>query len=112
MRRYGVSRFYPLEGAVKVVLQVLALVLVGLVLSCGPASTPKALHRGNGAEPGSLDPQKAVATQESRIITDLLVGLTSETANGDMIPAVAETWTTSEDGLVWTFKLRTDILWS
>jgi oligopeptide transport system substrate-binding protein len=77
-----------------------------------PAMAQTSLHRGNGAEPGSLDPHKAVATQESRIITDLLVGLTSETASGDMIPAIAESWTTSNDGLTWTFNLRSDAVWS
>jgi oligopeptide transport system substrate-binding protein len=94
-------RFY---GLVWVVVAALAFV--------SPAMAQSVLHRGNGSEPGSLDPHKAVATDEARIIADLLIGLTSDTANGDMIPAAAESWTTSQDGLVWTFTLRSDLVWS
>lgn len=87
-------------------------VCVLALLWLSPAFAQQVLHRGNGGEPGSLDPQKSVAVDESRIISDLLVGLTTEKANGEMIPAVAESWTTSADGLVWTFKLRSDVVWS
>jgi len=31
---------------------------------------------------------------------------------GEVIPDLAESWETSEDGLVWTFHLRDDITWS
>jgi oligopeptide transport system substrate-binding protein len=31
---------------------------------------------------------------------------------GEIAPGVAESWTTSEDGLVWRFTLRRDARWS
>ncbi len=68
-------------------------------------------HRGNAAEPDTLDPHLAQGSWESDIISDLLIGLTTEDAEGDPIPGAAETWETSEDGLTWTFHLR-DHNWS
>ena len=33
-------------------------------------------------------------------------------ARGDLIPGAAESWTVSDDGTVYTFKLRDDAVWS
>ena len=33
-------------------------------------------------------------------------------SDGSIVPAVAKSWTTSEDGRVWTFTLREDARWS
>ncbi len=68
-------------------------------------------RRGNGAEPNTLDPAQSSATWEDAIIGDLLIGLTTDDVNGDTIPGMAERWTTSEDGLTWTFFLR-EAVWS
>jgi oligopeptide transport system substrate-binding protein len=73
-----------------------------------PATT---LHIGNGAEPLSLDPHQASGTWENRIIGDMLIGLTTDDPNGQPVPGMATEWTTSPDGLVWTFKLR-EAVWS
>ena len=40
------------------------------------------LHRGNSAEPGTLDPHKASGTWENNILGDLFLGLTTEAAFG------------------------------
>ncbi len=69
------------------------------------------LHRGNTAEPYSLDPHKASGTWENNIIGDMFVGLFTENAEGDPIPGMAEEWLVSDDGLVWTFTLR-EAQWS
>ena len=73
-----------------------------------PAGT---FRRGNGAEPDTLDPALSSAHWEDTIISDLLVGLLTDDAAGKPIPGMAESWTTSPDGLTWTFKLR-EALWS
>ncbi len=70
------------------------------------------LVRGNGAEPASLDPQKIEGSPGSRIAKDLFEGLVSQDANGNIIPAVAESWEASPDNKVFTFKLRKDARWS
>jgi len=66
---------------------------------------------GNGAEPGTLDPARSTGTWESNILRDLFEGLVTEDAAGEPVPGAAESWTTSSDGLTWTFKLR-DAVWS
>jgi oligopeptide transport system substrate-binding protein len=97
-------------------LAVLALSLAG----CGDGKPVRApcpqgwlcLERGNGAEPGTLDPLKASLTNEDFIISDMIVGLTQSAPDGSTVPGVATDWTTSPDGLTWTFHLRKDALWS
>jgi oligopeptide transport system substrate-binding protein len=69
------------------------------------------LEYGNETDPLSLDPQVANLVTESRVIGDLIVGLTTEAADGHAIPGVATSWETSADGLTWTFHLR-DSRWS
>lgn len=81
----------------------LALVLALLSTQAGAQGV---LHRGNGAEPDSLDPHFAGTTAESAIIGDLLEGLTTFDAGARIIPGVAERWEASKDGLAWTFHLR------
>ncbi len=64
------------------------------------------LRRGVNANPDSVDPHKAQGTWENDIIGDMFIGLFTEDAASKPIPGVAESWTTSEDGLTWTFKLK------
>ncbi|VAV87871.1 Oligopeptide ABC transporter, periplasmic oligopeptide-binding protein OppA (TC 3.A.1.5.1) [hydrothermal vent metagenome] len=71
----------------------------------------KVLHRGNSAEPLSLDPHKANGTWENNIIGDMFIGLFTESAAGDPIPGMAESWSVSDDGLRWEFDLI-DTVWS
>ncbi|WP_109260862.1 peptide ABC transporter substrate-binding protein [Hyphobacterium indicum] len=69
------------------------------------------LHRGNSAEPLTLDPHKASGTWENNIIGDMFIGLFTDDANAAPIPGMAESWEVSEDGLTWTFALR-EAVWS
>jgi oligopeptide transport system substrate-binding protein len=69
------------------------------------------LEYGIEIEPLTLDPQKSNLVSESRVIGDLMMGLTTETADATPSPGMAESWTTSPDGLSWTFRLR-DAKWS
>lgn len=70
------------------------------------------LRRGNGAEPGTLDPHKAQGVPAANILRDLYEGLVSEAPDGSLIPGGAVSWTISDDRRVYTFKLREDALWS
>ncbi|MBI1361051.1 MAG: peptide ABC transporter substrate-binding protein [Alphaproteobacteria bacterium] len=69
-------------------------------------SREEQLRRGVNANPDSVDPHKAQGTWENDIIGDMFIGLFTEDAASKPIPGVAESWTTSEDGLTWTFKLK------
>ena len=71
------------------------------------------LHVGNGAEPGTLDPHLVDAYTDQRIIGALLEGLCAIDEQTSLaVPAAAEKWECSADGLVWTFHLRAGLKWS
>lgn len=69
------------------------------------------LEYGNNSEPQTLDPAKSNLIDESSIISDLMMGLTTDAPDARPIPGAAESWTVSPDGLTWTFRLR-DAKWS
>ena len=71
----------------------------------------RTLHRGNGAEPDTIDPHKASGNWENNIIGDMFIGLMTDAADATAIYGAAESMTASADGLVYTFKLR-DHVWS
>jgi oligopeptide transport system substrate-binding protein len=64
------------------------------------------IEYGNYTEPSTLDPQTASLVDEQTIIADLMMGLTTDGPDGQPIPGMAQSWTTSPDGLTWTFRLR------
>ena len=73
------------------------------------AQTPVAggtLSFAAGADPDSLDPQNTQSNpgeQVNRMMYDNLVRFSTKM---QLEPALAESWTSSKDGLTWTFKLR------
>jgi len=70
------------------------------------------LLRGNGAEPDSLDPQKARTISAQTILRDLYECLTSLDKDASVAPCVAREWNVTPDGLTYTFRLRPDARWS
>lgn len=60
----------------------------------------------------SLDPQQATDGTSFEVIANYTDGLMQMDANGQAVPAIAETYDISEDGLTYTFHLRTDAKWS
>ena len=69
-------------------------------------------NRGNSADPESLDPHKTSTVYEAHILRDLFEGLVMQDKDANLIPGAAESWTVSDDGTVYTFKLRADGVWS
>ncbi|HTU65854.1 MAG TPA: peptide ABC transporter substrate-binding protein [Steroidobacteraceae bacterium] len=68
--------------------------------------------RGNGPDPDSLDPHRARSTESMVVLRDLFEGLTRLDRAGAPAPAAAAGWTVSDDGLVYTFELHPDLVWS
>ncbi len=64
------------------------------------------------AEPESLDPQMITGSTDFDVVEDLFEGLTAQGADGAVIPGLAQSWSADQDGLVWTFHLRPDLVWS
>src|SRR5262249_23288317 len=76
------------------------------------AASEAILVRGGGPEPDSLDPQKARGFEAQSILRDLCEGLTTLDKKGGVAPGVARSWSTSLDGLTYTFNLRPEARWS
>jgi oligopeptide transport system substrate-binding protein len=70
------------------------------------------LRRGNGGDPGSLDPALAEDLHAYNVLGDLYEGLLTATADGGIAPGVAQSWEVAEDGLLWRFRLRSDAVWT
>jgi oligopeptide transport system substrate-binding protein len=70
------------------------------------------LHRGNGPEPESLDPQLARSESAFNIARDLFEGLTALDGDGNVIPGAASSWQHSADGKTYQFTLRANARWS
>lgn len=94
-------------------------VVLGLA-GCGRRETPVAeglrtrtLLVGNAAEPGDLDPHLASILSDQIIVNTLFEGLTLlDERTTRPLPAAAESWQVSADGLTWTFRLRAGQQWS
>lgn len=102
---------------------VLGLVWVAVALlwaGCGKAerrveaaARNNTLLLGNGADPADLDPPGATAFTDMNIIMALFEGLTAIDEQTTLpVPAAAERWEQSADGLTWTFHLRNHATWS
>lgn len=63
-------------------------------------------------EPDSLDPQIADNAAERLAAVNCYEGLMAIGPDGELLPGVAESYTVSPDGLVYTFTLRQDTHWA
>jgi oligopeptide transport system substrate-binding protein len=95
--------------------------VLALLLMCGcarerpveSAAREGLLLVGNGPEPQALDPHVTTGLSELAIQMAVFEGLVSphpETL--EPVPAVAASWTCSEDGLTWRFRIRDSARWS
>lgn len=71
------------------------------------------LHLSVGSEPSDLDPHIVTGLGEAKIIQSLFDPLASyDPATLAPVPALAERWEISADGLTYTFHIRADAKWS
>ncbi|MDQ3559142.1 MAG: peptide ABC transporter substrate-binding protein, partial [Pseudomonadota bacterium] len=63
-------------------------------------------NRGNDTDPTSLDHHKTSTVAEANLMRDLYEGLVIHNGRAEVVPGVAESWEVSDDGKVYTFKLR------
>lgn len=83
------------------------------LLAAWPAlGAPMILRQGTAADPPSLDPSVAAGTLAAPIVADLVSGLVVRDAASRPEPGSAESWSVSDDGLTWTFRLRPGLAWS
>jgi len=83
-----------------------------LLAGCGSKSGPKYLRYSVGTEPETLDPRKSTGIPEATVEAQLFEGLTTLDAKNSPVPAMAEKWEISPDGMKYKFFLRPGIKWS
>ena len=80
--------------------------IVAVLPGCGGKSGPKYLRYSVGTEPETLDPRKSTGIPEATVEAQLFEGLTTLDAKNNPVPAMAEKWEVSPDGLKYKFSLR------
>ena len=103
-------------------LNILSITLIFLI-GCSENITPvdsgleqQIYHHGNGSEPQGIDPHIVTGVPEHHILISLCEGLTipnpNPTGSDGYIPGTAESWTISDDGKEYIFKLNKNAKWS
>jgi oligopeptide transport system substrate-binding protein len=70
------------------------------------------LNWNMGSEPQHIDPALAIDTTSINAIELLFLGLTGfDEETNAVVPELATEWDASQDGLVWTFRMRDDVPW-
>jgi peptide/nickel transport system substrate-binding protein len=114
------------HGIVAGLILVLALVVGALAApafappapAASPSPSPSSLadaarpyREGIIGSASSINPLTAVTAAERDLVALLFEGLVGLGPGDTLVPALAADWTSSEDGLTWTFRLRADARW-
>lgn len=99
-----------------------AVVAGGALSACAPAAPPASAPApaggdssateviyGYGAEAVTLDMAEAIDGPSQDVTDNLHEGLLEMSPDGEILPALAESWTLEDDGLTWTFFLRSNV---
>ena len=80
---------------------------VGIAMvAAAPAAGAQVLEIATDQSPVGLDPHIATAFSTTMVLSTIYEGLTAIDADLHVVPALAESWTASPDGLTYTFRLR------
>ena len=98
----------------KIVKGLMATMALGsmMVSPLSASAQEKVLNLATNAEPPTIDPALSTDTTSGSIIDNVFENLTEITNENELVPGAAESWEVSEDGLVYTFHLREDGVWS
>ena len=85
----------------------------GILLSaCGQSNTDTSTYSSTfSANPTTFNYLLDYYADNTAVITNLVDGLLENDSYGNLIPALAEDWSVSADGLTYTYKLRKDAKW-
>ncbi len=102
-------------GFVRCVSRAIVGCVLGILLGGSPtwAEGPPYLRLPLQAPVPTLDPGLAQDAVSIEVIEQLFLGLTDyDPKTYEVVPELAQSWSTSEDGTVYTFILREDVTWS
>ena len=85
----------------------------GILLSaCGQFNTNTSTYSSTfSANPTTFNYLLDYYADNTSVITNLVDGLLENDSYGNLVPALAEDWSVSSDGLTYTYKLRKDAKW-
>ncbi len=83
-----------------------------IALSCGNPKSDDNIVVSLGGEVATIDPHLNTANIGTVYIRHFFEGLMKKDKEGKIIPGMAERYDISEDGLIYTFYLRTNAKWS
>ena len=91
----------------------IALALTGLVVPAKAASTTFTdCYLYSAGEPDFIDPALSSTLVGANLSTILYDGLTETDADGKLVGASAEKWTTKDKGLTWVFTIKKGLKFS
>lgn len=90
---------------------IIAIAMLLSLASCSERGDNGAIYYSLSKPPATLDPQYAGDTQAHIIINNTFEGLVRFSAEGKIIPGIAQTWSVSPDSLTYTFNLKPDTEW-
>ncbi|TVL63502.1 peptide ABC transporter substrate-binding protein [Brachyspira hyodysenteriae] len=93
---------------------ILFIIFISFIISCSNNKSEDgiSIFINTGPEPNTIDPSINVTSDAIFYLMHTFEGLLEKDMNGKLIPGVAESWEISEDGLTYTFKLRTNSKWT
>ena len=83
-----------------------------LLTACGQSNTDTSTFSSTfSANPTTFNYLLDYYADNTSVITNLVDGLLENDSYGNLVPALAEDWSVSADGLTYTYKLRKDAKW-
>ncbi|MBW5393503.1 peptide ABC transporter substrate-binding protein, partial [Brachyspira hampsonii] len=93
---------------------ILFMIFISFIMSCSNNKSEDgiSIFINTGPEPNTIDPSINVTSDAVFYLMHTFEGLIEKDMNGKLVPGVAESWEISDDGLTYTFKLRTNSKWT
>lgn len=89
----------------------LIFVMLVSLASCSERGSGKNIYYPLEKSPSTLDPQYADEVGAQAVINNVFEGLVRLSAEGEIIPGIAESWSISEDKMTYTFNLKNGTEW-
>ncbi|CRF35686.1 peptide ABC transporter substrate-binding protein [Brachyspira suanatina] len=103
----NIHKYYVLKTVIYI------LFIIFIMISCQKTDiNKKEIIVNLFTEPLTIDPSLNTDSWPASYMLHNFEGLVKKDENNNIIPGVAESWNISEDGLIYTIKLRTNAKWS